>query len=325
MPMATTRSGNWANVEALPVSFPERSCSTMIRTLKRAPKSKVRMRRVAPSTTSVPAFFASGGLQSAFGEGRPASGGSLRPASGGSLRPASGGSLRPTSGGSLRPQSSQSMPQRPSSGLSLRSDTSRGRPVSAGSVCSAPADLWLSGANHRGMSASQWRWHGKHGRPEMNPVKVAGAPWLPPDPTGVGSNVDMGNGMLKSLRSRRANKMAALKYKMTAAAYGGEGPEHATLAKLRRKLAAAEAHRDNCDDDTDPLRRQKLTAAADTVAKQVAEAEEAAAAAGSEGAPQSWAEIFTHYDSDGSGPPTNLLSSFFATISLSTFFIVNPG
>ena len=24
------------------------------------------------------------------------------------------------------------------------------------------------------------RWHGKHGRPEMNPVKVAGAPWLPP-------------------------------------------------------------------------------------------------------------------------------------------------
>ena len=74
MPMATTRSGNWANVEALPVSFPERSCSTMIRTLKRAPKPKVRMRRVAPSTTSVPAFFASGGLQSAFGEGRPASG-----------------------------------------------------------------------------------------------------------------------------------------------------------------------------------------------------------------------------------------------------------
>ena len=87
----------------------------------------------------------------------------------------------------------------------------------------------------------------------------------------------------------------------------------------------AEAHRDNCDDDTEPLRRQKLTAAADTVAKQVAEAEEAAAAAGSEGAPQSWAEIFTHYDSDGSGPPQTS-SPLLRNHTLSTtFFIVNPG
>ena len=56
----------------------------------------------------------------------------------------------------------------------------------------------------------------------MNRVKVAGAPWLPPDPTGAGSNQDMGSGMMKSLASRRKNKMGALKHKMQAAAYGGD-------------------------------------------------------------------------------------------------------
>jgi len=34
--------------------------------------------------------------------------------------------------------------------------------------------------------------------------------------------MDMGAGMMKSLASRRKNKMGALKYKMQAAAYGGD-------------------------------------------------------------------------------------------------------
>lgn len=194
--MATTRSKSWADIKQL----------------KRAPRSRVHMRRVGS------ALFAEGGLQSsAFG-----------------ARPSSGGSVRVGSSHSMRPSSSQSAPVRPSSGLSYRS-----RPGSAGSVCSAPPDVWLSKGRYRGQGSSQWRWHGKHGRPELNNVKVAGAPWLPPDPTGAGSNVDMSKGMMNSLASRRKNKMGALKYKMQAAAYGGD--------------------------------------------------------------PQSWVDIFQHYDSDGSG------------------------
>ena len=191
--LATTRSGSWADVKQL----------------KRAPRSRVHMRRVTPSAST--ALFAEGGLQSsAFGAGRPSS----------------GGSVRVGSSQSMRPSSSQSAPVRPSSGLSYRS-----RPGSAGSVCSAPPDVWLSKGQYRGQGSSQWRWHGKHGRPELNNIKVAGAPWLPPDPTGAGSNMDMTSGMLRSLRSRRKNKMGALKYKMQAAAYGGDAESWVDIFK----------------------------------------------------------------------------------------------
>jgi Ca2+-binding EF-hand superfamily protein len=193
--MATTLTKSWADVKQL----------------KRATKPRVQMRRVAPSASSPTAFFAPGGLQSsAFAGGRPSS----------------GGSVRLGSSQSMRPSSSQSAPVRPSSGMSYRS-----RPGSAGSVCSAPPDVWLSEGRYRGQGASQWRWHGKHGRPELNNIKVSGAPWLPPDPTGAGSNMDMSQGMLKSLGSRRKNKMGALKYKMQAAAYGGDAEEWTDIFK----------------------------------------------------------------------------------------------
>lgn len=51
---------------------------------------------------------------------------------------------------------------------------------------------------------------------------MPGAPWLPPDPTGVGSNVDMGSGMISSLTKKKKNKMASLKHKLTAAAFGAD-------------------------------------------------------------------------------------------------------
>jgi hypothetical protein len=61
-------------------------------------------------------------------------------------------------GGGSRPSSSQSLRQaaRPTSSQSLRSDAGLTRPGTAGSVCSAPPDVWLSGGRYRGMTASQW-------------------------------------------------------------------------------------------------------------------------------------------------------------------------
>lgn len=89
--------------------------------------------------------------------------------------------------------------------------------------------LCMSAAATSWRPAASRRWHGKHGCPNYGGPKVPGAPWCPPDPTGSGSNVAMAAGMMRSLRSRRKNKMSGLKYKMQAAAYGGEGVSWTTI------------------------------------------------------------------------------------------------
>lgn len=142
--------------------------------------------------------------------------------------------VRPSSSHSyVRPTSSllskQKVNRRPSTAGSASSVGAR--PTTPGSVAGAPPDVWLSDGRYRGQSSSQWRWHGKHGRPGMGGPKVPGAPWVPSDPGSRGGpGCDgLAASMDHNLKSRQKNKMQQLKYKMAAAAYGGDPEENAWI------------------------------------------------------------------------------------------------